>query len=85
MISISLCALFANAFTLWLLNRAKSGEVHIKASTICTSNDVIANMGVILAGILVLLTHSPYPDLIIGSIVFVLVGRGAFAILNLAK
>ena len=43
---------------------------------IFTSNDIIINTGVILAGILVLLTQSKYPDLIIGSIVFLIVVRG---------
>ena len=47
--------------------------------------DIIINTGVILAGILVLLTQSKYPDLIIGAIVFLIVVRGAFRILKLGK
>lgn len=85
MMTVSFLALLGNATSLWLLNRAQTGEVHIKASAICTSNDVIANMGVIVAGFLVFLTHSPYPDLIVGTIVFFLVARGALTILKLAK
>jgi Co/Zn/Cd efflux system component len=57
----------------------------MKASMIFTSNDVIINGGVILAGVLVLLTQSKYPDLIIGSTVFLIVVRGAVRILNLGK
>jgi len=41
------------------------------------------NLGVILAGVLVYLTTSRIPDLVIGSIVFVVVARGAFRILKL--
>jgi Co/Zn/Cd efflux system component len=85
MVGVSLCALAANAYTLWLLNKAKTGEAHIQASVICTSNDVIANAGVIVAGILVLATKSTIPDLLIGLIVFVLVGRGASSMLALSK
>jgi Co/Zn/Cd efflux system component len=36
-------------------------EAHMKASMIFTSNDVIINAGVILAGVLVLLTQSNTP------------------------
>jgi len=57
----------------------------MKATMIFTSNDIIINTGVILAGILVLLTKSKYPDLIIGAIVFLIVVRGAFRILKLGK
>jgi Co/Zn/Cd efflux system component len=46
---------------------------------------VIVNIGVIIAGILVLVTHSKYPDLIVGMIIFALVGCGAFRILKLSK
>jgi len=66
-----------------LLQKSKSKEAHMKASMIFTSNDVIINVGVVLAGILVLLTNSKYPDLIIGSIIFLIVTRGAFRILRL--
>lgn len=85
MVSVSSFALAANAYTLWLLNKAKTGEAHIQASVICTSNDVIANAGVILAGVLVLVTKSALPDLLVGLTVFVLVGRGAFSMLALSK
>ena len=85
MIGISLFALVANSVSLYILQKSKSKEVHMQASMIFTSNDVIINGGVILAGVLVLLTQSKYPDLIIGSIVFLIVVRGAFRILKLGK
>lgn len=85
MIIVSVLALIANSVCLYLLQKTKSSEAHIKASMIFTSNDVIINTGVILAGVLVLLTHSKYPDLIIGSVVFLVVVRGAFRILKLGK
>jgi Co/Zn/Cd efflux system component len=83
MIIISLLALFGNAFTLFLLQKSKNDEAHIKASTICTSTDVITNAGVIVAGILVYFTASNIPDLLMGAIVFVLVGIASFRILKL--
>jgi len=85
MIGVSILALIANAICLYLLQKSKSNEAHMKASMIFTSNDIIINFGVIVAGILVLLTQSKYPDLIIGSIVFLIVVRGAVRILQLGK
>lgn len=85
MIIISILALIGNALCLYLLHKSKSKEAHIQASMIFTSNDVIVNIGVILAGVVVFLTDSKYPDLVIGTIVFILVGQGAFKILKLSK
>jgi Co/Zn/Cd efflux system component len=85
MIIVSILALIANSVCLYLLQKSKSTEAHMKATMIFTSNDIIINTGVIVAGILVLLTQSKYPDLIIGAIVFLIVVRGAFRILKLGK
>jgi Co/Zn/Cd efflux system component len=78
-------ALAGNMATLWLINKANSQEAHMKASSIFTSNDIIVNGGVIVAGILVFIFDSRWPDLLIGAIVFSFVMRGAIRILNLSK
>lgn len=83
MIIVSFLALVANAICLYLLQKSKSKEAHMQASMIFTSNDVIINLGVITAGILVSWLNSSTPDLIIGAIVFVLVTQGAVRILRL--
>jgi Co/Zn/Cd efflux system component len=85
MIVISLFALVGNAVSLYLLQKSKSKEAHMQASMIFTSNDVIVNIGVIIAGALVYFTHSKYPDLIVGTIVFLLVAKGSVRILKLSK
>jgi Co/Zn/Cd efflux system component len=85
MIVISVLALIGNTVSLLLLQKSKSREAHMQASMIFTSNDVIANLGVIIAGVLVYLMDTKYPDLIIGIIVFAAVGRGAIRILQLSK
>ena len=85
MIVVSLFALLANGICLYLLQKSKSQEAHMQASMIFTSNDIIINIGVIVAGLLVHWTHSSLPDLLIGLIVFLLVMRGARSILQLGK
>lgn len=86
MIIVSIFALIANAACLFILQSSKSKEeAHMKASMIFTSNDIIINTGVIIAGILVNWMGSSKPDLIIGTIVFILVIQGAFRILKLSR
>ena len=86
MVYVSVLALIANIICLYLLHKSKSKhEAHMQASMIFTSNDVILNLGVIIAGLLVNWLNSSYPDLIIGTIVFILVIQGALRILKLAK
>ena len=86
MIIISIFALIGNGICLYLLQKSRDKEeAHMKASLIFTSNDVVINLGVILAGILVYWLNSNMPDLIIGTIVFFIVSKGAFRILSLSK
>jgi len=85
MIIVSVFALIANGICLYLLQKSKSKEAHMQASMIFTSNDVVINLGVITAGVLVNWLDSSKPDLIIGTIVFILVVQGAVRILKLAK
>ena len=85
MIAIAFLALLANSVSLYLIQKAKSKEAHMQASAIFTSNDIVINIGVIVAGALVYFTESKYPDLIIGLIIFGIVSKGAFRILKLGK
>ena len=63
----------------------RNGAVHKKASWIFSTNDVIANGGVIVAGVLVYFLNSAWPDLVIVTIVATIVLRGAVSILKMAK
>ncbi|RYG30083.1 MAG: cation transporter, partial [Burkholderiales bacterium] len=83
MMGMGLVALVANAACLVLIAKRRDAGAHMKASYIFSSNDVIANAGVILAGGLVALTGSAYPDLVIGLIVGLVVLNGARRILQL--
>lgn len=85
MVVISSLALIGNATSLILLQKSKSKEAHIQASLIFTSNDVLINIGVIAAGIMVYFFNSKWPDLITGTIVFGFVIIGALRILKLSK
>jgi Co/Zn/Cd efflux system component len=76
MIAVSVFALAGNVISLALLQKLHSDDINIKASVICSSKDVLSNIGVIIAGVLVLLTNSFIPDLVIGLIILYLVAGG---------
>lgn len=77
MIGVALIALVANTTCLWLLRKHRDGEAHMRAAWIFSANDVIAN-----AGVLVTVTNSRWPDLLIGAIVAAVVLRGGLRILS---
>lgn len=83
MMSFGFLALIANTICLVLINKQKGSGAHMKASWIFSANDVIANLGVILAGALVAITGSRYPDLMIGCLIAIIVLNGARRILRL--
>ncbi|MDH3976331.1 MAG: cation transporter [Deltaproteobacteria bacterium] len=85
MITVSMVALAANVSCLLLLSKHREGEVHMRATWICSRSDVIANMGVIAAGVLVAFTGSRVPDLIIGCIISAIVTKGGIDIIREAK
>ena len=85
MIGISMVALVANAACVWLLRKHRDGDIHMRASWIFSTTDVQVNVGVIIAGVLVMATDSPLPDLVIGSMVCALVVRGGVRILREAR
>lgn len=82
-IGMGMVALAANVACLVLISGKREHGVHMKASYIFSANDVIANLGVIAAGLLVMWTGSPYPDLIIGTLIGLVVLNGARRILQL--
>lgn len=76
-------ALVANVTCLVLIARHRDRGAHMTASYIFSANDVLANLGVIVAGALVAWTHSHVPDLVIGGIIGIVVLDGARRILAL--
>lgn len=83
MMFVAAAALIANATSMWLLARHKQGGAHMKASWIFTTNDVIANIGVIVAAAIVRLTGSNVPDLVVATGIGLIVLSGAIRILRL--
>lgn len=84
MIAVGLVALVANLSCVALLAKHRDGGAHLKASWIFSTNDALANLGVVLAGVLVAVTGRAWPDLVVGTAVGFLVLWGAVRILRLS-
>jgi len=82
MMVFGLLALGANIWCLLLIAKHRHGEIHMRASWIFSKNDVIANVGVMLGGLLVYLLDSHLPDLLIGFAIALIVIRGGAAIIK---
>ena len=85
MVGIGSLALLANLLCLVLVRRHREGGVHMRASVIFSTNDTLANLGVIAAGLLVAWSGSRIPDLLIGFAVSLLVLNGGRRILREAR
>lgn len=85
MMVVGAVALAANVSCLMLISRHREAGVHMRASWIFSTNDVIANMGVIVSGGLVMVLNTRLPDLVIGTVISFVVVRGGIRILREAK
>ncbi len=54
--------LVANAVSFWALVRYKDNDLNVKSAWICSRNDIVANLGVIMAGLLVIRFNSVWLD-----------------------
>lgn len=63
---IGLIALTANLSCLLLLYRHRSDDINMSSTWLCSRNDVIANLSVLGAAALVMMTDSLWPDVIVG-------------------
>lgn len=62
---IGILALAANLVCLALLFRHKGDDVNMRSTWLCSRNDIIANVSVILASGFVILTGTIWPDVIV--------------------
>lgn len=85
MMGMAALSFAVNLTVLRLLRPLRSGEVHLRASWIFTRADVVANVGVFASGVIVALSGSRYPDLIVGAAIGVYVMKEALEILGEAR
>ena len=77
-------ALAANLICLRLLWRFRSQDVNMASTFECSRNDVVSNVGVLLAAGLVAWFSSPWPDIVVGGSIAALFLRSAFRVIGSA-
>jgi Co/Zn/Cd efflux system component len=85
MSAVGLLALAANLFCLVLLWRRRGDDINMRSAWVCSRNDVLGNVGVLVAAAAVALTGSPWPDIIIGLAVAGVFGRSAIQVIREAS
>lgn len=85
MMLMAVVAAVINVICVKLLDRLGERDVNVRAAQTFSLNDFVANGGVLLAGILVLWTRQPWPDLLVTLGVVVIVAKGGFEILHDAR
>lgn len=82
---VGACALFANGAVAALLFRYREGDSNMRSVWLCTRNDVLGNVAVLLAALGVFGTGSAWPDLIVAAIMSTLALTSAVHILRQSK
>ena len=85
MMGVATISLAANATVLYLLGAYREHGVHLRATWIFTKVDVIANLAVILSGLIIWLTGFRFVDLVVGTAIGLYVIKEGFKILSEVK
>jgi Co/Zn/Cd efflux system component len=82
--AVGLAALAANAASFALLWAYRGGDSNMRSAWICTRNDVLGNIAVLLAALGVFGTSTGWPDVIVAAIMAALALQGAEGVLRQA-
>ena len=83
--AVGIAALVANAASFGLLWAYRAGDSNMRSAWICTRNDVLGNLGVLLAALGVLGTGTGWPDVIVAAIMAGLALQGAWVVLHQSR
>ena len=81
---VGFLALSANVASVLILLRWRDGDSNVRSVWLCSRNDAIGNVGVMIAGGLVALTGSAWPDLILAFVLAGIFTRSAWSICSQA-
>lgn len=82
---IGAVALAANAICLVLLYSHRADDINMRSTWLCSRNDIVSNVGVIVASVLVGLLNSGWPDLVVGVAIACLFLKSAYEVINEAQ
>jgi Co/Zn/Cd efflux system component len=82
--AVGVTALAANVASFGLLWRYREGDANMRSAWICTRNDVLGNLAVLLAALGVFGTGTGWPDVIVAAIMAALALQGALLVVRQA-
>jgi len=80
--AIGVAALAANGISFGLLWRHRHGDANMRSAWICTRNDVLGNLAVLLAAAGVFGTGTGWPDIIVAATMAALAVQGAATVIR---
>jgi Co/Zn/Cd efflux system component len=83
--AVGALALAANGVCLAFLWRHRGEDINMRSVWLCSRNDLIANVSVLLAALAVWITRSPWPDIAVGALVCAVFLRSAFLVAREAR
>lgn len=83
--AVGFAALSVNAGVALMLFRFRAGDANMRSVWICSRNDAIGNVAVMLAAVGVFGTGSAWPDLAVAGVMAVLALTGAWTVLRHAR
>lgn len=81
----AVAAFMANAISVLILVKWKDGDANVRSVWLCSRNDMIGNVAVLMAGIAVFYTNSAAPDLIAAVLMAGLFLRSSLQIITQAR
>ena len=82
---VGFAALAVNAGVAWMLYRYRGGDANMRSVWICSRNDALGNVAVMLAALGVFGTGSAWPDLAVAAVMATLALWGAATVLAHAR
>lgn len=82
---VAVLGLVANLAVAWMLYAFREGDANMRSVWLCSRNDAIGNLAVMLAALGVFGTGSAWPDLLVASLMAALALHGGWSVLRQAR
>jgi len=79
---IGALVLFGNGVCFLLLYRHRADDLNMRSTWLCSRNDIVANVSVLLAAMGVKMFDSSWPDIVVGTAIAALFVKSAFTVLH---
>lgn len=83
--AVALLALLANLGVALMLYRFREGDANMRSVWLCSRNDAIANLAILLAAAGVLGSGTRWPDLVVAAVIASLAITSAYAVIRHAR